>query len=106
MHTKQQSASLVYTHIPVCIETQELIPDFGSREDNPWSSGRQASVLGRTQTGRFLKPWDGYEFMEMRNSSLFCVRAILSFTSVMASMAFMSARNLRRIHIRSNVILS
>ena len=47
-----------------------------------------------------------YEFIEMRNSSLFSVFSIRSFTSVIASMAFMSARNLRRIHMRSRVNLS
>ena len=48
----------------------------------------------------------GHEFIDRRNSSLFLVVSILFFTSLMASMAFMSAMYLRRIHMRLSVCWS
>ena len=47
-----------------------------------------------------------YEFMEMRNSSLLRVCCILLWMVFIASIGFMSEMNLRRIHIRSRVVLS
>lgn len=44
-----------------------------------------------------------YEFIDIRNSSLFAVFSSLSFTNVIASTGFISAIYLRRIHIRSSV---
>ena len=48
----------------------------------------------------------GHEFIDRRNSSLFLVVSILFFTSLMASMAFMSAMYLRKIHMRLSVCWS
>ena len=47
-----------------------------------------------------------YEFMESRNSSLSSVLAIRSWIVFIASIGFMSAMYLRRIHMRSSVVLS
>lgn len=47
-----------------------------------------------------------YEFMVIRNSSLFLVRTILLWIVFIASTGFMSAMYLRRIHMRSRVVLS
>lgn len=48
----------------------------------------------------------GHEFIDRRNSSLFLVVSILFFTSLMASMAFISAMYLRKIHMRLSVCWS
>ena len=45
-----------------------------------------------------------YEFMLMRNSSLSFVRSSLSFRNSIASIGVISAKCLRRIHIRSSVL--
>lgn len=47
-----------------------------------------------------------YEFIVARNSSLLCVRSMRSCIVFMASIGFMSAIYLRRIHMRSSVVLS
>ena len=48
----------------------------------------------------------GYEFIESRNSSLLRVCCIFLWMVLIASIEFMSDRYLRRIHMRSSVVLS
>ena len=48
----------------------------------------------------------GYEFIESRNSSLLRVCCMFLWMVLIASIEFMSDRYLRRIHMRSSVVLS
>lgn len=66
----------------------------------------ESRVMEFCLNGSAGRPVETHEFMLKRNSSLSLVFSRRDLTSFMASMDVMSARNLRRIHMRSSVILS
>lgn len=99
---------LVHPHCPRCFQKESRIcpPERKSSKVNFQNLPLLCMSLSSDYEKARLMERNFQSFIDIRNSSLLSVRFIRSWMEFMASIEFMSAIYLRRIHIRSSVVRS